>query len=1333
MGSTRHFWAICLSLAFCAVSTVPLARAQGTVPQALDWTDLYEDTVVIGHPFPLAAESSSGLPVTLRVVEGPGTLEDGMLTVTAPGHVLVIAEQPGDETYAPAELKFGFYVPYVVLRQVNRLETYGARGMDISGNLLCLADDASGLLTLDVRDPIHPVRLGRIAMPGAAQAVHLADSTAYVAAGRGGLQIIDLRDPARPISAGQFRTSGSVQSVQAVGNRVFVADTTLGLLVIDVSDPANPIEMARLALGAGAYGVKVVNQTAFVAAGVAGLIVVDVSNPANPFRLGAYDTGGSAHSVAVQGNLAFVANLHSGLHIVDVAIPAQPVETGQYATSCGYYEVQVHGPHAYLADGDCGVHILDISDPSNPINLGGTYWSDARALRLAGHFLFVADTDADPYTPSELLAFEVRFGLPQTISWTGVTSQFLDLGQSYPLGATASSGLPVSLRVHGPAILADGAITVTGPGPVAVTAEQPGDATYRDAEPAVRHFNLRHAVGTPAGRLPVGQRASRVQLAGNRAYVTAASGGLHLFDLSDPDSPRLISRYATPAVATDFRVVENLAYVVSRGALEIVDLINPDSPGRRGTFATRGSSTSLDVASGYAYIADEASGLEVIDVRDPARPVRVGGYNTPGTARDIHVLGDYAYIADGGAGLQIIDIRNPASPRLAGTYDRSNGTSLDRLGDALAVQVVGRYAYLADGQAGMQVIDVRQPANPVRVGRADVPNFPRSVRVEGQYAYVALSTVPEVQVVDISNPAAPAIVGVIAQQDEAEDTDILNDRLYVADRKGLQVFKLAFGRTQTLAWTGTANEALGFDRPYALGAAASSGLPATVRVENGPATYANGEITATGSGTVTMTAEQAGDEIYLPVRITRHFNVRRAETRLLSQFDTPSFLKGLHIVGDYAYLADGRGVLILDVSDPAHPVHLSEYRVDSYCQGVWVSGNYAYLAAGDDGVHIIDVSDPANPVLAGHSATGNSASAVQVVGSIAYVANGSGGFVVLDVGDPQSPKLLTRISTGGFAVDIHVAEGFAYLTVQSSGLLVYDVKDPAKPIRIAQSDTAHIVSEVDAIGQRAYVAESQGLRVIDLADPARPVEWPGYGFPWGTRPHGLQLLGDYAYLAVDGYGYPGSDAIVGGGLRVIDISNPANSIEVGRHDTAARTEAVQVVGNRVYLAAGAAGLMIVEVSFRDPQSLDLELPANLPLQKKPIHSLGTATSGLPIVYSVVAGPATFEHGQLRLTGLGPVTLRAEQSGNEQYLPARAEWTINVTPPQLRVRRRAGKPELHWPAGLSGYKLQRADSLAPGTRWNDVSAAPLETDGEAHLPLADAETAAPHAFFRLVAP
>ena len=167
----------------------------------------------------------------------------------------------------------------------------------------------------------------------------------------------------------------------------------------------------------------------------------------------------------------------------------------------------------------------------------------------------------------------------------------------------------------------------------------------------------------------------------------------------------------------------------------------------------------------------------------------MGSVDTPGYACGVAVSGTHAYVADGYSGLQVIDITNPASPQIVG--------SVDTPGDACGVAVSGTHAYVADdavrspgdrhhespeppdrGQrghagrmpaawpsraptptsrtsdSGLQVIDITNPQSPQIVGSVDTPGYAHGVAVSGTHAYVADDD-SGLQVIDITNPAEP--------------------------------------------------------------------------------------------------------------------------------------------------------------------------------------------------------------------------------------------------------------------------------------------------------------------------------------------------------------------------------------------------------------------------------------------------------------------------------------------------------------------------------------------------------------------------------------------------
>lgn len=78
------------------------------------------------------------------------------------------------------------------------------------------------------------------------------------------------------------------------------------------------------------------------------------------------------------------------------------------------------------------------------------------------------------------------------------------------------------------------------------------------------------------------------------------------------------------------------------------------------------------------------------------------------------------------------------------------------------------------------------------------------------------------------------------------------------------------------------------------------------------------------------------------------------------------------------------------------------------------------------------------------------------------------------------------------------------------------------------------------------------------------------------------------------------------------------------------------------------------------QAINFPPISNQTATAPPILLNATASSGLPVSYEIVAGPATVSGNMLTLNGVpGIVTVRATQAGNAQYLPA-AEVLVTFT-------------------------------------------------------------------------
>jgi hypothetical protein len=298
----------------------------------------------------------------------------------------------------------------------------------------------------------------------------------------------------------------------------------------------------------------------------------------------------------------------------------------------------------------------------------------------------------------------------------------------------------------------------------------------------------------------------------------------------------------------------------------------------------------------------------------------------------------------------------------------------------------------------------------------------------------------------------------------------------------------------------------------------------------------------------------------------------------------------------YAYVVVGggftsSGLQVVDIADPARPQRVRVCESGAFESDVSVSGHYAYVTGAwpegtlwRSGLRVLDVSHPANPWLVGKCANGDDgAECVLVSGAYAYVTGicweGGVGFYslqVFDVADPTEPKRVGLCRTGGHPATHLAASGhYAYLACGEGGLQVIDVSDPVNPQRLGSWSSGGSANWVAVSGNRAFLGEwavshgandlrGGGLQIIDISDPARP-QWVG-ACNRGESTRCVAVSGDRAYVGT-------SDA----GLKVIDVSDPTNPHQIGGCDTQ-EASGIAVSGSYAYVADAYAGLQVIDVS-----------------------------------------------------------------------------------------------------------------------------------------------------------
>jgi len=318
--------------------------------------------------------------------------------------------------------------------------------------------------------------------------------------------------------------------------------------------------------------------------------------------------------------------------------------------------------------------------------------------------------------------------------------------------------------------------------------------------------------------------------------------------------------------------------------------------------------------------------------------------------------------------------------------------------------------------------------------------------------------------------------------------------------------------------------------------------------------------------------------------------------------------------GDTVFIASTDGLRVLDVTDPANPFEEGFLNSPWEPSDLVVENDFAYVAVPEAGLKIIDVSDPANPVEVGSWATTWEAHDLEVSDGLAFVADGVSGLRVIDVTNAADPTEIGILETEGEALNVSVEGSLAAIGLVYPGVLTIDVSDPANPKRRNLFVTEGPVQDVALTGSTAFAitgpsveTDAAAFSVLDLSISDRPNERSSFQFRSSVMDvvvsNGVTYVasGDSGLYvldrsnpdeAVEGFldtpgfalGVTPHDryALVADehkGLRIIDVSDPKNLVEVGFVDTPGQARRVAVAGDHAYVADGEGGLRIVDISM----------------------------------------------------------------------------------------------------------------------------------------------------------
>eukprot|EP01064_Diplonema_japonicum_P011061 TRINITY_DN1833_c4_g1_i1.p1 TRINITY_DN1833_c4_g1~~TRINITY_DN1833_c4_g1_i1.p1 ORF type:complete len:1343 (+),score=266.81 TRINITY_DN1833_c4_g1_i1:30-4031(+) len=602
---------------------------------------------------------------------------------------------------------------------------------------------------------------------------------------------------------------------------------------------------------------------------------------------------------------------------------------------------------------------------------------------------------------------------------------------------------------------------------------------------AVLVYTIMAVTPTLLGRTDAIGAVADVKIMEKMLYAVTGFTGLVILDLSpDPKVPQEVGRLKdglNEVVSVDAVNIGSVRVAIVGDrykGLVTVDVTNPSSPVILGMYTITASEVTHVRANGanIVYLANGAAGVHAIDIATPSTPVLLGTYPSSDFSRGACVVGTTIYISDTSA-VYIADFSTPGAPRSLGSitvasrrpvflvrsscyipmeglasesvriYDitdpRNPVLSATHPGSGYGVFAVGSTLYIAKGVTGVEVVDITTPTSPALLGSVATPGNAMALVVTGGYAFVA-SMYGGVQIVDLSVTATPVVAGSFDfYGGDSHEVYVTPNYIFVTGKEtGLQVI---------------------------------SGPPSMPSVVASSGVGVPGALYADGSDA--HTSDDLGR--YL---VTGYSNPALPVSKGVVRTASPP--TGIYGTSGVSYVTIGTGGL--DILDTASYSKLGNINLGITATSVFVVGTTAYVTGGDK-LMAVSVRTPATPTPMGTVTITGTAEKVHVVGTTAYIACAQGGLTVADV---SAFNIIGSYvpSTDPNYVDVHYCActpTFIYAIDRTIGLVILDISTPASPVLEGTYQTYGDARGLYVQNNVVYVADV-GLWTLSVFDTTAP-------------------------------------------------------------------------------------------------------------------------------------------------------------------------------------------------------------------------------------------------------
>ncbi len=197
--------------------------------------------------------------------------------------------------------------------------------------------------------------------------------------------------------------------------------------------------------------------------------------------------------------------------------------------------------------------------------------------------------------------------------------------------------------------------------------------------------------------------------------------------------------------------------------------------------------------------------------------------------------------------------------------------------------------------------------------------------------------------------------------------------------------------------------------------------------------------------------------------------------------------------GNYMLVSDYDDSLkMFDISNPASPVELDVLGTPVWVTNILISGHYAFAADAVDSILVYDISDPAKIIEVGSVYLPNASGISDLALADSTIsASAENGIYVVNVSNPKAPLLIAYSPGWDYGLGVAAEGNVSYLANGKGGLMIFSGEKSGTATMVGQIGQNLSFGYVTSVGLKypyAFVVGDNGLYVVNVSNPANPVE-----------------------------------------------------------------------------------------------------------------------------------------------------------------------------------------------------------------------------------------------------